>query len=290
MKIAIVLRHKVLLDGLLPQIDLLKHRSHRVNVFLEEDEDSWASTAFQAVDKFKPHVIWTWNGRFSWYENLFYEFQKAGYRVVVSERAWLPQKGFHFICDLEDTFHKCNYKIRNDYPINEERITRLKKSYALAPRPKMKYILIPFQIESDTSISHLSTYIKTNQSLIVRAEQLFPDAHLVASKHPLRPDQPSSISAYKGKLTTLQLAQAAEYVVAINSTVTIETLLWHGNVVIFGKNPAWQAMIDGNKGLDKPVDIQLRYRVLSYLLNRQYRCDKKNERVAKFIEGDPNVY
>lgn len=291
MKIAVVLRHNILVkDGFAPHIDALRKRGHRVELFFDchpfMTNNDWYDSMCDGLDKYRPDVIWTWNGRYPRYSNLFYELKNQGYRVLASERAWLPQCGYHFICDFEGPFHQCTYKIREDYPINEERIEKLKKTYVFKNKPlPFDYVLIPYQIETDTAITHLSPTIKTNDATIEETKKLFPGIRLLSSAHPLDYTRTyeNDQTVYRGELTTLELAINANWVVAINSTVTIETLLWHGRVTILGKNVAWQAM-------GKPEDTQTRYKVLSYLLDRQYNCFEPSEKVMQYIEGNEDVY
>lgn len=289
MKIAIVLRHDLLKSSFAAHAEELSRRDHNVRWFVSDTE--WKQLK-EKILLFEPDVIWTWNGRFAWYENLFYELSR-NFRVVVSEMAWLPQKGNHFICGFEDSFHRCDWRISPSYPIAEGVLEDLKNGYQVVdPTFSKDYMVIPFQLENDTSITRLSPVYKTNLQTVYRAKATFPDLELIISKHPRQKDIPYDGPGieYFGSCTTLDLAVNAKWLVAINSTVTIETLLWHGNVMVFGYNPARQVLLDGFSCEMKPHTQEERYRVLSYLFNRQYKPEIPDAKVLAFIEGDLQVY
>lgn len=140
---------------------------------------NWSWFDFGAIERFQPDVIISWNGYAPWTWGAF-QYLSANYPVVVVERGWFPQK--------DNLYFNFNGKIIADEPnvdaplsiyqlmaddfswkhSLEARVEGIRKEYegrigsALEIRTKIAeeglvppegYILVPGQLDFDTSIS-----------------------------------------------------------------------------------------------------------------------------------------
>jgi len=109
----------------------------------------------------------------------------------------------------------------------------------------VKYIFVPFQVDYDTQIISHSHWIKNMRMLfeIISKLKLPSDIHIVFKEHPSSgveyPDlyqkiQNSTQMAFQNTYSTQELIENSIAVITINSTVGVESLLFHKKVIVLG--------------------------------------------------------
>ncbi len=112
------------------------------------------------------------------------------------------------------------------------------------PLPEI-YIFVPFQVDADTQIISQSPWIRNMRALYDIIENIAKNSkyHFVLKEHPSSgveyPDlhQRASLSthiSFQNTYPTQQLIEKSTAVVTINSTVGIESLLFHKKVIVLG--------------------------------------------------------
>lgn len=149
------------------------------------------------------------------------------------------------------------------------------KKFAMAPKTVLpdRYVFIPFQVDYDTQILVHSPWIKNMRmlfDLIERMAEKVPELSFVFKEHP------SSIKAYPdlhrraarherllfaNGYPTQQLIEQSEAVITVNSTVGIESLLFHKRVMVLGN--AFYAIDGIAKGIGNEADLAESLRMLS---------------------------
>ena len=217
------------------------------------------------------HVV-VWNGDFNDNER---GFQlplmnmlrgQSGLKLVFCEHGWLPQSTT-FTIDNEGSNGSSSVSKSSKIDCRPNKaLIDAKRSEYTAPVYKglNSYIYLPLQINTDTQVSLYSPYFKDMASLIKHVSGMFPDRKIIVKAHPK--DSTSNKERYRRICNGVNLIyvddrnnmsyiKGADRVIAINSTVVNEALLFNKPVMTYGIN------YFSNKGVTYEVsdinDIQL---------------------------------
>lgn len=259
----------------------------------------WNAMRYDAVlgKSYEKMLIWN-GGKFRQQIAISIAKQK-GINVCFFENGLLPhtlvfdKKGINFNNSVpRDPFFYANYHAKVPLPTTlVPRIGKRRKIFEKDEEtlPKI-YIFVPFQVDYDTQIISQSPWIKNMRMLYDLIEKVASqtDYHFVIKEHPSsgveypdlhkRASRISNIHFANGH-TTQTLIEGSQAVITINSTVGIESLLFHKKVIVLGN--AFYA-IDGiakrvrdidmllhtlNDLENLEIDIDLVDRFLNYLYN-----------------------
>jgi capsule polysaccharide modification protein KpsS len=169
--------------------------------------------------------------------------------------------------------------------VDTEAVTLLKSLYQVTPKPDYlpnDFILVPLQLEADTSILHDSAYIKTMYSLVGFVSKHFFDFPVVVCKHPKDSSEYNFKNViYTTNISTLSLIPHARAVIGINSTLLIESLIYSKPVLALGKNVASGkgvfyegegAFLNPRKLLEIQPSQEAIDQVLTLLLSKQFKA------------------
>jgi len=225
--------------------------------------------------------------------------KQKGIKVYYFENGLLPhtlvfdQKGINFDNSMPRDRHFYE-AYQSDIPLPKALVPRKGKKRTTfegdAEKLPETYIFVPFQVDYDTQIIAQSPWIKNMRMLYDLIEKIASqsDYHFVIKEHPSsgveypelheRASQTPNIH-FANAHSTQNLIERSEAVITINSTVGIESLLFHKKVIVLGN--AFYA-IDGiaKRILDEDellkalknlpnldMDIELVDRFLRYLYN-----------------------
>ncbi len=189
-------------------------------------------------------------------------------KMFFVEKAWLPQKNQIYvdedglggrsllskidlskrICTVREWSYLCG--LYNANPHN-----RLNKGG--------NFILIPLQLDHDTSITLDSHMCKNMRSLVTFVAKQFPDTQIVVRPHPLMPDyllpQLSNVMVVND-VPTLALAKDARAIIGVNSTVMIESLMHMKPVMFMG-----DGVLDSTSGVCLKFDGKNLHDIMSFV-------------------------
>ena len=228
---------------------------------------------FSVINK-NYNKIMLWNGM-TFRQAIALEIAKLyGIKPIYVENAFLPNrivvdtKGVNFYNSVprDINFYK-NYKNNKALPKaliprtpkNAKKFASLKKETL----PK-KYIFIPFQVDYDTQIMLFSPWIKNMRELFSIIEEISKntDIDFVFKEHPSSiKDYPDLYEKTKqnpklhfaNAYPTQELIQKSEAVITINSSVGVESLLYHKKVFVLGK--AFYRIDGITIGVDNPKEL-----------------------------------
>ena len=240
--------------------------------------------------KYKSVIVW--NG-FMFRQAIILEIAKAlNKEIIYCEGGYLPnrfvidKKGINYYNSVprEPEFFK-NYTPK---PLPKSLIPReLRKGKKIeknqTPLPQ-KFIFVPFQVDYDTQILLFSPWVSNMRELFALMEELSQKLGItfVFKEHPSSRKSYEDLKRKQNKhlifannYSTQELIQKASMVITINSTVGIESLLFHKKVITLGeafynikgivkhiknKNELEKALQEGFE-----IDFDLVDRFLSYL-------------------------
>ncbi len=179
-----------------------------------------------------------------------------GMRVFYAETGLLPgritvdAKGVNYYNSVprDKAFFE---RYRCDKPLPDTLIPRNPKnakkfaSDKRQPLPE-RYVFIPFQVDYDSQILTHSPWIRDMRMLfeiVAQIAQKMPDLHFVFKEHPSSiksyPDLHAKAAAsqnlhFANAWPTQTLIQKSAAVITVNSTVGIESLLFHKRVIVLG--------------------------------------------------------
>lgn len=227
----------------------LKEEGHNVVKVFElgdepgEDEaaSDWTKFDFSFIEKFRPDKIVVFNGyakesmgAMSWLRN--------HYKVLFCERGWLPQADNLYIDSMglgarsSLALTDLSYTKATPRQVRSAVEELYEKYYKTDGFSELgEYILVPLQLDHDTSIVLDSPYIKTMNSLVHFVKRSFPKEQIIITPHPKNPgvELPDGVTPYFGE-RTVDLAKSAKAVVGINSTSMIESLIHYTPVAMLG--------------------------------------------------------
>ncbi|WP_373074043.1 hypothetical protein [Sulfurimonas sp.] len=167
-----------------------------------------------------------------------------------------------------------------------------------------EYIFVPFQVDYDTQIIKNSPWVKNMRELFSVIENTAKNSHqnFVLKEHPSSginyPDLHKRVKnipnmSFQNGYSTQELIEKSIAVITVNSTVGIESLLFHKKVIVLGNAfYAINGITHPVKSLDKlnklignldnlEIDVELVDKFLRYL-NYDYLIEKDEEVYKKF--------
>jgi hypothetical protein len=222
------------------------------------------------------HVV-VWNGDFNDNERgfqlpLINRLRNIpGLKMVFCEHGWLPQSST-FTIDNEGSNGSSSVSKSSQIPYtsNKNAINSKRLEYN-SPAYSGSYIYLPLQINTDTQVALYSPYFKDMAEFIKHVTGLFPDKKIIVKVHPK--DSESNKQKYKrfcnkpnivyvDDKNNISYIKGAERVIAINSTVVNEALLFNKPVMTYGIN------YFSNKGVTYEVsnisDLEYQKKFLSF--------------------------
>lgn len=213
------------------------------------------------------HVV-VWNGDFN--DN------KRGYQVklieaiknnmpnlkwVYCEHGWMPQN-VTFSMDRLGSNGSSSATLRNDIPKKPslQPVYNKRGHYEAASKPvsERDYLYVPLQLNTDTQITKYSPLFKDMINLISHVSQLFPNENIIVKTHPK--DTPQNLLRYRKLCNSLPNVKMVtdgnnigwcrycKGVIAINSTVINEALIFNKPIMTYGINTF------SNKGITYEID------------------------------------
>lgn len=270
-----------------PVIRTLLKQGHEVRVIATEplpfgaQEDGfdthraqWHIFDWTKIESFGPTRIITFNGYFRPIHAAVCALKRK-YPMLLAEVAWFPQNNFIYLD--KDIHHRATLAgetIKSDrykevfdllppaYPIKQDIPIELPKDF----------VLVPMQLERDTSILYASPYFKDMNSLIGFVRHHLPkEANVVIKAHPKSgTDETEEMLKTLGctvidnpEVSMTDLVARAHLVVGINSTSLMEALILDRPVICLGNNVA------GHEGL-KHSDPFIRGHIESFDMHKVY--------------------
>ena len=223
----------------------------------------------------------------------------------------LDKKGINYNNSVprERNFYEC-YKGGLELP--KELVPRVSKHVGKFNSKKeslpKKYIFVPFQVDYDTQIITNSPWIKNMRELFRVIQKIAEksDYHFVLKEHPSSSinypdlykevDKIHNVSFHNAYLTQ-ELIENSSAVITVNSTVGVESLLFHKKVIVLGEAfygidgislsvKSVDSLIDVINNLDslefntRLVDNFLQYLYYEYLI---FEDAHMHENFAKFL-------
>jgi hypothetical protein len=219
--------------------------SSKLNVKITDTVDT------QFIDEVNPDVCVTWNGN-SDGDAIFIDH-------VGKNKMIYGELGFFGHYDKNCYFDACGVNTRHSIigsnfsrmPSGDDsKICDMLQSQYLKPRIfNEPYIFVPMQDETDTQITQYSPFKTMNEFL----EQVFDifrfdDRKILYKLHPLAP---AKITLRDPKLIEVKndvhhYLPYADFVFGLNSTVMVETLLYHSKIITYGCGIASRHFSNGN--------------------------------------------
>jgi hypothetical protein len=252
---------------------------------VELNRCSWTFFELEKVGSFQPDRVVIFNSRDgSALAVSRYLQHRYGDKVLHDELGWLPQRG-HIYLDKKGCggwSQICDQNCQESYDIDS--IKKLSELYPKRDVPAglpKNFILVPLQLQNDTTILYDSPYIKTMYSLVGFVVNQFPDFPIVVRKHPKDTTSHTlrGVTYITEGPSTIELAAHARVIIGINSTTLIESLVYNKPVLALGKNVAVGRGVfyDGPEAFAYPRKV-LEWkpnqndvnRTLSFLMSRQF--------------------
>jgi hypothetical protein len=207
---------------------------------------SWALFDLAPLVAFDPGRVVIFNG----YHRPIHaaaRYIERRWKTVYMEHGWLPQRDHNYI-DTKGTGGRSSLLTAWRHLVGrEERVssTMLKLKQLYRPnRIELSlpsgYILVPMQLERDTSIVYDSPWFKSMPSLVGFVQRHFPDYPIVVKLHPM--DDAvydfTNVTTISGRIPMNDLVPGAEMIIGINSTSLIEALIHGKRIGALGINVA----------------------------------------------------
>jgi len=225
-------------------------------------QSDWTAFDWQHIESYDPDRVVIFNGMFRELYAASLVLKKK-YNTFFAEVAWFPQNDYIYI---DNSIHHKSYigdlglHRKTELSSNHKQmLADLQKQY----RAKLTNhypefdILIPLQLEYDTSILYASDYFKSMKSLIGFVKKTAGNASIVVKTHPKNDnDHPRYKNMFSSTNISLidkckemgvevvsnvsiyELINKAKLIVGINSTSLMEALIFHKPVLQFGNNVA----------------------------------------------------
>jgi hypothetical protein len=266
-----------------------------------EFKNEWCFFDMHTIESFKPDRIIIFNG-FAQESFGATSYLKDKYKCLFVERGWLPQAGSIYMDPRglggRSSLAHMNLSDAKTLPRRvEQTINDLRDNfYNTEGHPELgEYILVPLQLEKDTSIILDSPYFKTMASLLFFVKKSFPGHKVIVTPHPLNRDieVPDGFILEHEKKTK-DLAKTAKAIIGINSTSMIEALIHYKPVGFLGRSviTASNAAYSPELTLNFPRNLLDRHKpninvingTLFNLLSTQFDCKNPPLNVIKQFE------
>lgn len=212
-----------------------------------------ALRAYALLDREKPEALVLWNGAHR-YSQMLLAMLPPGCKTFFFENGLLPDtttldtRGVNFQNSVPrdaEFYRRYSPPLGNDSPDTPQLIPR--KPRATGPEPislPQTFVFIPFQDDRDTQIRLFSPWVRNMNELFDLGEKLHEATGMtvVFKEHPSsRESYPQLHARTHGQLlfangnATQQLIESSQYVVTLNSTVGLESLLLNKPVLTLGQ-------------------------------------------------------
>jgi len=225
---------------------------------LESEVVNWSGGSLKKLYEFGPDRVIVFNGfaQETIAATMLLRDSMPG-RVFHVEQGWLPQRGNIYISSGGTGYRSgisdwvSRQTIRKemwDFSIGKMSGILQAQYRVDDPRPNIpeNYILVPLQLEQDTSIIYDSSWLKTMKGLLQIAMKKFPNNTIIVKPHPYQKEDNLINNVVNGKFSNVILgdvlvktnayAKYAGLVLGINSTSLIESLIHKVPVACLGKN------------------------------------------------------
>jgi hypothetical protein len=244
----------------------------------------WTGFEFGDLEAFEPDRVVIFNSRQDAALAASLELKRKYPRKVLhAELGWLPQKDNIYL-DWEGNGGWSRLSKAGAYNIDDSALDALRELYVPEVIPSTvpkDFILVPLQLEKDTSILHDSQRIKTMFSLVGFVKKNFGDYPIIVRTHPICKTAFGfdGVTTISDGISTRALSAHARAIVGINSTSLIEALIYSKPVLALGENVASNkgvfyegpdAFYMPRKLLEFKVDKDKVDRVLTHLLSSQF--------------------
>lgn len=207
---------------------------------------SWALFDLAPLVAFDPQRVVIFNG----YHRPIHaaaRYIEKRWRTVYMEHGWLTQREHNYI-DSKGTGARSSLLSSWRHLVGRDErvastILKLKQMY----RPQKHdlslpkdYILIPLQLERDTSIVYDSPWFKSMPSLVGFVQRHFPDYPIVVKTHPMDDTvwEMNNVTLVNSRIPMNDLVPGAQLIIGINSTSLIEALVHSKRIGALGINVA----------------------------------------------------
>ena len=242
MRIAFICFDNIRFTFLKGLYNLFKEQGHDVRAFYEHNVEQghtlcrWLNFKLDPIIAFKPDRIIFFNG-FAQQSLAATAYISKRWPTYYVEQAWLPQKDNIYI-DKIGLGGRSSLAGRDLSVSSEDTLSvvqKLRELYTPGIDPGLgEYILVPLQLETDTSILLDSPHFKTMESLVDFVVCKFFDNKVIVKAHPRAKktfDLPNIIT----DIDVNTLSYYAKAIVGINSTSLIEALVHEKPIVSMGR-------------------------------------------------------
>jgi hypothetical protein len=252
---------------------------------------AWGDFELDKIEAFNPDRIIVFNG-FAKETSAATHYLKKKYKLIFAERGWFPQEGNLYLDPYglgARSMLACT-NLSTDTGDHSREIDTLRDKFYNYKEIHDDYLLLPLQLENDTSIIYDSQYFKTMDSLMRFVALKFKGEKVIVTKHPLIPTPVVPEGLTLANRPTAELAKSAKAVIGINSTSIIESLVHYKPIVMFG----W-SVISGSGIIHRPAEslanptniarpnIDRINNVISKLLKRQFNQNEVPEHIIESI-------
>lgn len=218
----------------------------------------WLSFQTKHLDSFNPDRLIIFNGYAS--ESVAATtYLRSKYKTYFVERAWLPQGCNVYVDSVglggRSSLASQDLGVTQEQDLVEATKTHLKTIYKPESNPNIgDYVLVPLQLEKDTSILYDSPNFKTMLSLIEFVKMFFKDHQIVVKPHPYNKDVHYNGVKIVKDISMNTLAFYSRAVVGINSTSLIESLVHEKPVLSLGRGVLSSSgvFLSGTEALKNP--------------------------------------
>lgn len=285
----------------------------------------WTALRAQALlDRERPDVLAFWNGAHR-YSRLLAALAPPGCKTFFFENGLLPDtttvdpRGVNYLNSVprDPGFYRDFPPPACDVKTRAVLVPRQPRSAGPAPIDlPAQYVFVPFQDDRDTQVRLFSPWVRNMRELFGLGERLAAETGLtvVFKEHPSSRESYPDLHArtherllFANGNATQQLIESSQFVITLNSTVGLESLLLGKPVMTLGQafynieglvvhaDTADQVITLARDAADWPLDAQLRLNFVHYLA--EHYCIKgawKNadkaqlERVANRLLGKDN--
>lgn len=312
MKVAFLTRNKAVFEGSFSGLaKTLYHHGNQVGAFYHPTEPppeqpfvhhgpgEWYNFDFSALESFMPDRVVVFNGSFLWCSAAT-QLIRLKWKTWHAELAWLPQAYQIYLDPLGPGARSQLFQTPTpDFTLSEETLRALKNRYMSEPYSIAPgYILVPLQLEEDTSILYDSPLFKSMASLVGFVKHSFPEHRIVVKPHPLdrKTYTDLGVEVIPPKVPFHSLVSQARAIIGINSTTLIESLVQEKPVMALGLNVASHRGVfyEGLEALKNPSgilsytpDLSRIRQVLGYLRSLQFEAANPSKGVVEQILSAP---